>query len=569
MRDRVPRSPEFERIVSLPRRGEHAELVEHGTAWFKTAAGTMSLRPRQALALLEAGQNGGLFAPLGVGEGKTILSLLLPAVFEAKRPVLVAPAALGAKTARERAALAVHWRIPTNIRIFSYELLGRVQTKTLLEDYRPDLIVFDECHYLKNPKAAVTRKVKRYVKAAREGGLCPELVVCAMSGTITNRSLADFAHILEWCLPGRAPLPSTWAELERWRLAVDNGVNPLSRIAPGALLELDDVPSEPDETPVQIARAKVGRRIVETPGIVSSGDNRIGQSISIDEFRLDPPPGSPDPLESFYRDLREAWRLPDGWELVDGIELSRAALAGQLGYFGVWDPRPPQKWLDARSAWGRFYREKIKESRGGEYYDSEFDVRRAFGHTAEWQAWEREKANYRIEPRPVPITDAPAEKCANWLHAGRRRLLWTAHVPFGARLSELAGIPYFGPKGLDKERHYIEDWDGPAIVSIRANCAGRNLQFKWSENLIVSPMASGETAEQLLGRTHRELQTEDHVSAWWGVGCYEAAARFWAATESSRYIQATARQSQKLMYADVTMPDRAAVAERRGPRWIR
>ena len=77
----------------------------------------MQLRPRQAIALYEALQMGGMFGALSVGAGKTLVSFLLPSILEAMRPVLLLPAGLIEKTWHDRKILAEHWNIPTNLQI--------------------------------------------------------------------------------------------------------------------------------------------------------------------------------------------------------------------------------------------------------------------------------------------------------------------------------------------------------------------------------------------------------------------------------------------------------------------
>src|SRR5678816_4636049 len=101
----------------------------------------MTLRPIQALALVEAAETGGLFAPIRVGGGKTLLSLLLPVVLGAERPLLLLPAKLIEKTRRAMHALQQHWRIARHTRLVSYELLGRAQAAELLDRFEPDLII--------------------------------------------------------------------------------------------------------------------------------------------------------------------------------------------------------------------------------------------------------------------------------------------------------------------------------------------------------------------------------------------------------------------------------------------
>ena len=212
--------------------GDNEDLARDMTALLKTPCGTMGLRPVQALALHDIGVAGGLFGPIRVGGGKTLISLLAPYILESRSPLLLLPAALIDKTQRDLRELSKHWRIPRNIRMLSYEMLGRVQSAGTFAHYPPDLIVADEAHRLKNKKAGVTRRVVRFMKEH------PKTHFVAISGTIMSRSIRDFAHIIRWCLPKGAPVPITEGEVEEWGDALDERVNPLKRSDPGALLTL-------------------------------------------------------------------------------------------------------------------------------------------------------------------------------------------------------------------------------------------------------------------------------------------------------------------------------------------
>jgi hypothetical protein len=235
-RTEIVNTPEVQRIRSLPRRtwedADLARLAAELTAKYRTPHGRQTLRPVQALALHDIGKAGGLFGPIRVGGGKTLISFLAPLVLDSRAPMLLLPAALIGKTERDLRALSEHWQIPRNIRMLSYEMLGRVQAANAFSVYPPDLIVADEAHRLKNRRAGVTRRVVRYMREH------PKTAFVAISGTILSRSIRDFAHILKWCLPHGAPVPCTDGEVEEWGDALDERVNPLKRSAPGALLTL-------------------------------------------------------------------------------------------------------------------------------------------------------------------------------------------------------------------------------------------------------------------------------------------------------------------------------------------
>lgn len=155
----VQRSSELDRVLALPKRiweldGER--LADALTAHLRFPGGpnpypggpplppgTQRLRPVQAAALRDA-HDYGLFGPLRVGAGKTLVSLLAFVVLDAKRPLLILPAKLIEKTRREMHLLRRYWLVPYTP-LLSYEMLGREQSADTLEERDPDVIVADEC----------------------------------------------------------------------------------------------------------------------------------------------------------------------------------------------------------------------------------------------------------------------------------------------------------------------------------------------------------------------------------------------------------------------------------------
>ncbi len=255
----VLRTSEFHRIETLPRRvwepEEAQALADQLTQALKQPRGEQSLRPVQAIALLEMFNQQGLFGVIRVGGGKTLITLLAATVMGAKRPMLLMPAKLIKKTEREMLQLVRHWKIPTTIRIESIEKLGRKQHALMLEQYKPDLLIVDEAHKLKSPKAACTKRVRRYQAAN------PTRMI-ALSGTVTKRSIRDYAHILRWCLPNSTPLPEKFHELEQWANALDEKCNPVNRVKPGVLLELATEEERTTLDPIVAARRGYARRLL-------------------------------------------------------------------------------------------------------------------------------------------------------------------------------------------------------------------------------------------------------------------------------------------------------------------
>jgi hypothetical protein len=595
MRSAVPHSAELARVLALPRReweSEADEVARALTELLRRPGGSMALRPIQAMALKEAYDQQGLLAPIGVGHGKTLISLLLAYVLDSQRPVLVLPAGLIEKTKREWQILASHWMIPNWITLKSYETFGRVGSKGWLEQYEPDLIVFDEAQRVKNRrKAAVTKKFEKHIRARREReaafgvafGDPRRLRVCAMSGTITSKSPKDFAHIMQWCIPHHSCVPWTWVELEDWHLAIGELQNPNSRIDPGALLAFCDERENDAADATEAARRGFQRRLRATPGVIATAEGHLGTSILIGGFEHE----QSAPIEAAFAELRRSWTLPDGWELIDGAAVWAHARQLALGFYYVWDPRPPFEWMLARACWAAFARNVIKRGK----YDSEQDValhahlfrttvndvllskglppheNDTIGQAHVYEHWCSIRDTFRPNKVARWICDSVLGTCTDWMRKHPAGIVWTEHTEFGLELERVSGFPYFGRKGLDSRGRMIEDADGPIIASIDANKTGRNLQLKWSDNLITACPGDGEEFEQLLGRTHRPLQPADTVNVDVFLGCVENAAAFWKAVSRAHYMQQTTGNAQKLCYADNVFPSLDEFAVRSGPRW--
>ena len=328
----VARTSEITRIAALPRRvwtDEAAkDLAAMLTRELKTTRGTMSLRPVQAIALFEAMEAGGLFGPMRVGSGKSLVCALMPLVLEAKRPVLLMPASLVGKTWDERKVLQEHWCLPSNVQIISYESLSLVQSAQKLEYIQPDLIICDEAHFLKGHRAGRTRRVVRYMHAH------PGTKFVAVSGTIMKSSVRDFAHLLRFALKGQAPIPSTEDEVGAWADCLDEKVNPLARRKPEALLELGSGPQElqPGGVLTQ-ARHVFQSRLLETRGVVASAKNdEVTCSIRIEalEYRLSPI------MEEHFETLRRRSETPCGKSFAEAAEMRMYARELALGFSYTW-----------------------------------------------------------------------------------------------------------------------------------------------------------------------------------------------------------------------------------------
>ena len=582
----VESTPEITRIAALPRRTwsdeAASQLAAMLTRELKTPGGTMKLRPVQAVALYEAMEAGGLFGPIRVGGGKTLITLLLPLVLEAKRPVLFLPATLVEKTWHDRKLLEPHWRLPTNLQIVSYEMLGLVQSAHKLEYIRPDWIFADECFFLKNMRAGRTRRVARYMDKHPETGFV------ALAGTVMKGSIRDFAHLLRWSLKKGAPIPATDDETAAWADALDERVNPLARRQPKALLALSPRETEGDRgkelaelldvlgrDDVAEARRAFQSRLLETKGVVaSSRTDGVTCSLRVSALEYQPSAITEQHIGSMRHGVRDArgkyvvhpWTTPDGWSFSNPIEFRMYLRQLALGFHGIWEPRPPPEWVAARRDWASFVRDTLE---GSQSLDTELQVANAVDQgkvsTGTLGTWRAVRDTFTIQPKDVWHDDAALETCAAWMER-QKGIVWCEHRFFAHKLVAMTGASYYGANGLDEQSgaSITGVAAGRAIIaSVQANATGRNLQM-FQANLVTSCPPSSQTVEQLVGRTHRDGQEADEVTVDILLGCREHSDAFQRALEGARAAADTLGHDQKLLLADVVMPD---ISSRRGPLW--
>ena len=561
----IKHSDELERILALPRRdanADHSALAAELTRLLRRPTGTQSLRPVQALALHDIGVHGGGFLPIGVGEGKTLISLLASYVLGAKKPMLLLPASLIENATRARRVdFGPHWLVPSNLRFFSYEMLGLEQYAEELERYAPDAIIGDEIHRLKNLRAACTRRVARYMHRH------PSTAFVAMSGTVMRDSLHDFAHLIFWALKEQAPLPMESHELDDWAGALDEPKpgrfgDEMNRVEPGALLDLCSE-QELKEEPYTAARLGFRRRLTETPGVVATaGDGeRVDCSIRItgQVYKLAAI------TETHFAALRGSMLTPDGHELLTGVDVWRHARELALGFHSIWDPRPPKEWLEPRRRWGAFVRAILSRSHT---LDSPDQVAKAvLGGTLDddgiLAAWLAVCDTYAPNVVEVWHDDSVLNLVGTW--ARKPGIVWVEHVFFAQRLAKETGLPYYGAQGLDANGEYIEDSTSKTIIaSIDANRDGKNLQHKWSRNLLVGPPDGWDALQQCIARTHRPGQKADEVIVDVLVGCREHVNAWHRAVAGTHASRDTIGGTPKLLLADVTFPDTGRFV---GARW--
>ena len=573
-RDEVARTPEFERIAAMPRRlwteKEVQDLTDRMTELLRTPNGKQRLFPAQALALYEAGTTGGLLGPVPVGGGKELICFLVARVLGAKHPLLIMPAHLVNRSVNEMKEYSEHWRIPTNLRILSYQKLGIATYATTLSTIPPDLFIFNEVHRVKNQSAAVTRRVVRHMihfPAAR---------CVAVSGTLLSKSVMDFAHIARWCVKP-CPLPTGHLELQEWADALDEKPGGWNGREPGALLALCNE-EELKHPPRTAARMGFRRRLTETAGVVAtSGEDDVADAqgdpigLTVRAISYEQRPI----VEQHFETLREAWETPTGWTFSIAMEVWRHARTLALGLHREWDP-PPEggpdgPWCLARRAWKKFVREQIKESRSSAPLDSELQVANACNKggldNTVFKAWREIAPSYTPVSKPVWHDDAALLVCQKWISEGPG-VVFTDDTKFALELAKRSGCKYFGAGGIDKDGLEIEKADPQScvIASRVANSTGRNIQF-WHRGLVTSSPHNALEWEQLIGRFHRHGQKHD-VTFDVLLGCRENYDGWMRAVDLARMTRDTLGASQKLLIAKTEgFPSEFEMALRQGYKW--
>lgn len=522
--------------------------VEVLTACLKTPQGTQSLRPIQAVALKEAYECRGLYLQARVGAGKTCVSALLPTVMRPlgyTRPLILVPANLLQKTRHEFELLRRDWKVPDFYRLESYSALALEKNARLISEYRPDMIICDEANKLRRLKdSAAPKRVERWLVES------PQCAFFAMSGTFRKNRITDYSHLMNWALRERSPLPLSPDEVEAWAMVIDDADC-------SGLRQFEKYFGQPVQDHDHAKRLYCSRRN-GCSGVIVSDDAYTGSQLLLRAIYAEAA------LDEEFRNLREKYQRPDGWDLVDDNVLESEngdfAAAGSvwnvarqlaLGFYYAADPTPPREWMQARRAWCAFVREVIKTGA----LDTELQVKNACASGArppeEYTRWFELKPTFIPNRKVVWLHRAALDYARQWGTQGPG-VVWVDHIAFGQRLSEETGWAFHGEGGLDATGRMIEraSPDEVVIAMRRSNHEGRNLQYNWNRGLVMAAPNAGGEMEQMLGRMHRDGQPRPWVTYDFYLACSEHDAALHNARRDADATRDTEEQSQKILDAD-------------------
>ncbi len=535
--------------------------------------GPVRLRPEQSASLWEGYERNGLLSMATVGSGKTLVGLLLPDAMNSERTVFLVKPSLKAQLVAEMPMYSFHFKIPIEkINIVTYVELSDANTRGILHDIKPDLIICDEAHRISRSSSSRTKRLKWYLKEF------PATRMVAMSGTITNRRLTEFAWLAEACLRSGSPLPdSRKGDLRDWGDALDAFDNPEHPpLAPGALLTLC---TEEERAAVEAgtlaprtaARAGFMRRLTETTGVISTGDDDIKASLEIRARR----PAVPEVVQKALAELERLWSWDDE-DFDSALMKARVERQLSMGFWYKWRwpvvegvAEKDEVWLEARRNWHREVREFMTH-RAKPGIDSPLLIANAAERgdwkSEFWGAWAAVKDREEPPVEAVWISDFIIQDVREWLNflptdgknAGHRGLIWYSHSSLGERVARDLELPLFGPDSGQELNEMLQS-SAPAraiVLSIEAHKEGVNAQGAYAHNLILNHPAQGGSTQQLYGRTHRKGQLADEVTVHVLQHTQILEKSFKQALVDAEYIFQSTGQPQKLLYAaKVGMPE--------------
>lgn len=518
--------------------------VREGSEW--------TLREAQVKALGTLATVGRGFFCIGVGGGKTLTAMMAAEALGVapEETLVLTRARLVDEAYAEAEIYSRHFKfeIPE---YWSYAHLSRHEQD--LRKMAPKLIVADEAHFLKNPKSTRGRAFVRYCRDH------PEVVFVPMTGTITNSSILDYAHLLALAL-GRenCPLPDPWKHTRRLE-ALARVIDPNPRTPPDAAdyRIAATVLNQQDGEDIRSAYFRVLR---DTPGVIVSEDPSFDGPIHMTKWT----PPCPPPIMDALVHLDSTGQLPNGMLASDPLTKSdkENQIASGFYYYPVYTEMHTPKWNRAKLILGEYVAAVLRSQvrKKTSRLVTEARVIQAI-RTGELDAPEMVKLALSITdlvPEPEQeeewISDeillAAIERCRETRTETRGSLLWYNHTALRHRLAELCKGRYsdvhIAPLGEPPPRGL----DAPVVgvVSTRSHTEGFNLQRDYRYNLVLGPESNAGLWEQLFGRTHRPGQEEEveleYLATWAGHRNRVGSAR-----KKAKYIEETTGQPQRIIMA--------------------
>lgn len=501
--------------------------------------------------------------------------------------------------------------------IYAYSSLSTQTGYDELMAICPTLYILDEAHSLASRKSARTKRflsvVEQIEKALHAGKLGPDvqtrkIEAVALSGTITKKSIQDYAHLARLCLRENAPVPVRGESIDAFARAIDadvegTGQTDLDRERMRRLIEwsrkhdFDPYSSATVQLTAQEATREAFRyRLNTAPGVVATADASVDCSLII-SWSEPPRPVTPaaERMATLMKTVVEDMKTPDGdvidygmhsykwlWELSSGFynslvwptpqevmvsSIQRSKPISEAEAQALLQAAKDQhkllqkyhqelrKFLDRKHLAGcdspMLVGQELTRQLRGENPKHRLPVELVEAYRDQKEAWYEDLPERRSTP--VRICDYKILAAVEWCrkHApengGPGGLVWFHHPEVGRWLHE-----HLTAVGIAHTCAFAGDNDAafkPGLVlTSYAHSTGKNLQHQ-SRNLVVELRREAAVMEQMLGRTHRAGQAADDVRADVFVSNGFDLALFNSILRDSDYIQMTTGMSQRLCYA--------------------
>lgn len=606
-----PEQVEMQRILRLPINEwpgpEECEIASFERLNAEAFHRGDRLFARQVAGVEAYEQTGGGLFPIGVGGGKSGLALMIAQAAVAagiKKIMLLVPPQLAAGTMsrhvpewRRRVPLSLTFH-PLNgksrivreticesgapgVYIFPYSLLSVADTMDMLEGIAPDLVIADEAHNLKNPRAARTKRLLHFLEQ--------DCQFVGMSGTMTSKRISDYHHLATAALGDGSPLPLKLSVAFRWGQVLDVGQGGYPDAYTRKVLEplvhwARHTTDEDLGRGVEACRRAYQRRLVTTPGIVATSDRPEASLLFMNHTPGDAgtdlrglvskvegyetPEGEPIDhaihTHKWHRELAAGFYNSQVWptvaELVKNRKIQRSEAEALLFM--------SKDHLKAQSRYRSELRTFFEDSPPG--LDTPREVARSISQgdnrvpddlSRMWRDMKGLDFPGRLERKKIPVRvdDFKIQAAVAWAKKAGRGILWVFHIEMGRWLVEAlkaAGMdPLYAPAGADAEIEAVGDpeqggqGDRIVVASVTAHGTGRNLQA-FCDQLFVEWPREAAVCEQAVGRTHREGQGADQVTI------HTLLATPWdhhnrsAALNDALYVQQSTSTPQRILYGD-------------------
>jgi hypothetical protein len=563
--------------------------------------------PEQAKAIIQYRKYGGAFCPIPVGFGKTLTMLVI--ANEAynrgitKTIIFVPPATFSQLVkrdipwARKRVALNIaFWPIgnmPQTRRsklassgragcyILPYSYLQTRDARDLLKNINPGLIICDECHYLKNKKTARTKRLLSYIKKEKPAGVC-------LSGTITNKSIKDYHHLISWCLKDKSPLPREYMTTVLWAAAIDADADPQPTSQPLMRLVSWARSTFPDEDiPPSLAgtRRAYKCRLVTCPGVVSGTGEQLGISLHVNNEPSQYEKSQE--LKDLIEKVEVDYVTPNGDNIDHAIHLNKWLVELHAGFWHKLVFPTGEEFAERKGIPLRMANRLVESAKLHHEVHNDFTkILRAWLNNTNrpnldtpwlvtqdmhrnkaknvgrdlYDAW-RQAKDLEVkgmpdrDSTPILVDEFKIKAAVDWVKGNKRDhglIIWYHHNALGewtAAALRKAGYDVLLCKAGDQRILDKSSSKQVTVASLAAHGTGKNLQHYKAPYYLQWPRGAV-MAEQSIGRVHRRGQEEDEIFVTTSLTSQFDRLLYASCLNDALYISQTSGDVQKIIYCN-------------------